>query len=90
MKKISEISGLLETVERIICMDAEIPQDLSLVDRRAWTVTSMADVEKLGRENSIGADLPVSSDIAVIMYTSGSTGVPKVIKMWFYCSDLFI
>ena len=77
MKKLVDISGQLDTVKRIICMDDEYSPNASLVESR-WTVTSFAPVEKLGRENPADADLPLSTDVAVIMYTSGSTGMPKV------------
>lgn len=60
-------------------MDDWIPFSTSLTEGGGgWTITSFSDVEKLGRENPLDADLPLSSDIAVIMYTSGSTGLPKV------------
>lgn len=82
LKKIANVSGQLDTVRRIICMDDEFQSDASLVSlvsgSSGWTVTSFLDVEKLGRESPVDPELPLSADIAVIMYTSGSTGMPKV------------
>lgn len=77
LRKLVHISGQVDTVKRVICMDDDIPSDISSVEQ-GWTITSFADVERLGGENPIEADLPCKADVAVIMYTSGSTGLPKV------------
>ncbi|XP_037496340.1 long chain acyl-CoA synthetase 9, chloroplastic [Jatropha curcas] len=79
LKKLVDISGQLDTVRRVICMDDEIPSAASSLEQSGhWKIISLPNVEKLGRENPVGADLPLSTDVAVIMYTSGSTGLPKV------------
>lgn len=78
LKKLVDISGQLDTVKRVICMDNGIPSSAIVAAGRKWELTTFSEVETLGRVNPVDPDLPVASDIAVIMYTSGSTGLPKV------------
>ncbi|KHG21710.1 Long chain acyl-CoA synthetase 9, chloroplastic -like protein [Gossypium arboreum] len=73
LKKLVNISGQLDTVTRVICMDDEFPSSAN----GRWTISSFADVKSVGRASPVDADLPLSADVAVIMYTSGSTGLPK-------------
>lgn len=81
LKKLVAIQSKLTTIQNIIYFDdneTEIDSGLS----GSLTVQSFTQVERLGQENPVPPSLSSKNGIAVIMYTSGSTGLPKV----GYCS----
>lgn len=81
LKKLPAISSRLPSIKRVIYFEDEAVDaaDGGIVDRlKHWTTLSFAEVESLGRTNPADPTLPSSTDVAVVMYTSGSTGYPKV------------
>ncbi|XP_055823580.1 long chain acyl-CoA synthetase 8-like [Solanum dulcamara] len=76
LKKLDSISSSLKTIKNVIYFeDDETATDSTNID--SWRVSSFSEVEKLGRNSPIQTRLPIKEDIGVIMYTSGSTGLPK-------------
>ncbi|XP_066338985.1 long chain acyl-CoA synthetase 8-like [Miscanthus floridulus] len=77
LKKIPAISSKLQSLKHIIYIEDEPVEAETLNQVKHLTTLSFTEVEELGKTSHVDARLPSSSDTAVIMYTSGSTGLPK-------------
>ncbi|CAL5075235.1 unnamed protein product [Urochloa decumbens] len=77
LKKLPAISSKLQSLRHVIYIEDEPVESETLNQMNHWTTLSFTEVEELGKASHIDARLPSSSDTAVIMYTSGSTGLPK-------------
>ncbi len=86
LKKLMDLSKQLMTVQRVVLLNdfdgnLEVPmtENSSSSSSSKWTLTSFSKVERLGSECPAELNMPTANDVAIIMYTSGSTGMPKVV-----------
>ncbi|WCJ21331.1 Long chain acyl-CoA synthetase 8 [Euphorbia peplus] len=79
LKKLVSVSSRLTTIQNVVYFeDDETANDYGIAGSTSdWVVSSFSEVEKLGKESAVSPSLPSKNGVAVIMYTSGSTGLPK-------------
>lgn len=79
LPKFKKILGMCPKVHTIIYMRDQLKHTETTGFKEGVKIVSFNDVIKMGDENSgkIEAVSPTQDDTAIIMYTSGSTGVPK-------------
>lgn len=79
LKTLAAISSKITTIKNVIYFeDGETTNDLGLsASTSYWKVSSFSEVEELGKNSPVPPSLPTKNGIAVVMYTSGSTGQPK-------------
>ena len=77
LKKLVNVRGQLQLVKCVICMDDDIPFDV-LSALHGWTIITFRDLKKIGSKRTDVLRVCRPEEVALIMYTSGSTGLPKV------------
>lgn len=64
-------------LKKIVYIEEPDKAGKEALEKRGVELLSWAELEDLGRKNQVPFDEPSPDDLAVIMYTSGSTGNPK-------------
>ncbi|XP_011881696.1 PREDICTED: long-chain-fatty-acid--CoA ligase 4 isoform X1 [Vollenhovia emeryi] len=77
LPKFKRLLDLVPTVKKIIYMEDQLKPTSTKGFKDGVQLLPFADVIKMGNKSTASAISPKSDDTAIIMYTSGSTGVPK-------------
>lgn len=78
LKKLDAIKSKLSSIQNIIYFEDDSKEEDAFSGSLSnWTIASFNEVEKLGKESPVEPSLPSKNSVAVVMYTSGSTGLPK-------------
>ncbi|KAF0308413.1 Long-chain-fatty-acid--CoA ligase 4 [Amphibalanus amphitrite] len=77
MKKMRPVLERCKNVTTVVYMEDQLEKTDTGSFRDDLRIVSFADVLQMGEHSTVAASPPTSQDVAILMYTSGSTGVPK-------------
>ncbi|XP_032685154.1 long-chain-fatty-acid--CoA ligase 3 isoform X2 [Odontomachus brunneus] len=77
LPKFKLLLDMVPAIKKIIYMEDQLKPTDTKGYKAGVQLVPFSDVIKMGNESSRSAEPPKGNDIAIIMYTSGSTGVPK-------------
>lgn len=84
LPKFKKLLAQLPKVQTIIYMEDQLQETKTDGYKEGVRILSFNEVVNLGRSSSVIASPPSPDDIAIIMYTSGSTGAPKGNLIFFF------
>ncbi|PNX58730.1 long chain acyl-CoA synthetase 8-like protein, partial [Trifolium pratense] len=78
LNKLEAIRSKLTSLQNIVYFEDDSKEEHTFSEGLSnYTIASFDEVEKLGKESPVEPSLPSKNAVAVVMYTSGSTGLPK-------------